>query len=117
MAVSEELESYIIEQLGPVGAVSSRRMFGGVGIYIDDVFCALISPDSGSLYFKVDDSNRADYEAAGSKPFMPFKDRATIMSYYEVPEEVIEDPEALLRWAKKARAAALAAPRKRRKGR
>ena len=35
-------------------------MFGGVGIYIDDVFCALISPDSGSLYFKVDDSNRAE---------------------------------------------------------
>ena len=48
---------------------------------------------------------------------MPFKDRATIMSYYEVPEEVIEDPDELLRWAKKARAAALAAPRKRRKGR
>lgn len=117
MSVSKELETYIVEQLGPAGAVSARRMFGGVGIYIDDIFCALISPDSGALYFKVDDSNRADYEAAGSKPFMPYEDRATIMSYYEVPEEVIEDPDELLRWAKKARAAALATPRKRRKGR
>lgn len=116
MAVSKELETYIIEQLSPVGAVSARRMFGGVGIYIDDVFCALIAPDSGALYFKVDDSNRADYEAAGSTPFMPYKNRATIMSYYEVPEAVIEDGDELLRWARKARAAALAAPRKRRKG-
>ncbi len=117
MAVSVELETYIIEQLKPAGAVSARRMFGGVGIYIDDIFCALISPESNALYFKVDDSNRADYEAAGSKPFMPYKNRATIMSYYEVPEEVIEDPDELLRWARKARSAALAAPRKRRKGR
>ncbi len=116
MAVSKELEAYIVEQLQPAGAISARRMFGGVGIYIDDIFCALISADSNALYFKVDDSNRADYEAAGSKPFMPYKDRATIMSYYEVPEEVIEDPDELLRWTKKARAAALAAPRKRRKG-
>lgn len=116
MAVSEELETYIVEQLTPAGAVSARRMFGGVGIYIDDIFCALIAPDSNALYFKVDDSNRADYEAAGSKPFVPYKNRATIMSYYEVPEEVIEDPDELLRWARKARAAALAAPRKRRKG-
>ena len=116
MAVSKELETYIVEQLQPAGLVSARRMFGGVGIYIDDIFCALIAPESNALYFKVDDSNRADYEAAGSKPFVPFKDRATIMSYYEVPQEVIEDPDELLRWAKKARAAALAAPRKRRKG-
>lgn len=116
MSVSKELETYIVEQLEPAGSVNTRRMFGGVGIYIDDIFCALISPESGSLYFKVDDSNRADYEACGSEPFMPYKNRATILSYYEVPEEVIEDPEALLRWAKKARAAALAAPRKRRKG-
>lgn len=116
MAVSKDLETYIVEQLRPAGEVSARRMFGGVGIYIDDIFCALIAPDSGALYFKVDDSNRAEYEAAGARPFVPYKDRATIMSYYEVPEEVIEDSDELLRWVKKARAAALAAPRKRRKG-
>ena len=116
MSVSKELESYIVDQLEPAGAVSARPMFGGVGIYIGDIFCAFIPPDSGRLYFKVDDSDRVDYEAWGSEPFMPYKDRAAIMSYYEVPEEMIEDPEVLLRWAKKARAAALAAPRKARKG-
>jgi DNA transformation protein len=117
VSVSEELESYILEHLGAAGSVRARRMFGGLGIYIDDVFCALVSPDTGSLYFKVDDSNRAEFEAWGSEPFMPYKNRATIMSYYRVPDEVIEDPERLVGWAKKARAAALAAPQKRRKGR
>ena len=117
MAVSEELKAYVVEQLELAGFdVRSRRMFGGVGIYLDDDFCALIAPDEGALYFKTDDSNRKDYEDAGSKPFMPYKGRATVMSYYRVPEEIVEDSDRLRAWAKKARAAARAAPRKRRKG-
>lgn len=117
MAVSEELATYVIEQLELAGfEVRSRRMFGGVGIYLDDYFCALIAPNEGALYFKADNSNRAEYEAAGSKPFMPYKGRTTVMSYYQVPEEVIEDSDALREWALKARNAAMAAPRKRRKG-
>lgn len=117
MAISGELEAYVIERLEAAGfEVRSRRMFGGVGIYLDEYFCALIAPGEGALYFKTDDSNRADYEAAGAKPFMPYKGRTTVMSYYRVPEEVLEDEDALRTWARKARAAALAAPRKRRRG-
>lgn len=117
MAVSREFETYIVEQLDSAGfTVRSRRMFGGVGIYLDELFCALISGDESTLYFKVDDSNRADYERAGAKPFMPHKGRTTVMSYYQVPGEVVEDSDALGRWAAKARAAAMAAPRKRRQG-
>ncbi|HEX9584375.1 MAG TPA: TfoX/Sxy family protein [Gammaproteobacteria bacterium] len=117
MAISGELEAYVIERLEAAGfEVRSRRMFGGVGIYLDETFCALMAPDDGGLYFKTDDSNRADYERAGAKPFKPFEGRTTVMSYYRVPEEVIEDGDALQGWARKARAAALAAPRKRRGG-
>jgi DNA transformation protein len=106
MAVSRQLERYLTEQLEVAGAVTSRRMFGGVGLYLDGVFCGIISPDSGQLYLRVDDTNLPDYEAAGSRPFRPFKNKATVMSYYEVPEEVVEDPEELRLWARKARAAA-----------
>ena len=117
MTVSKELEAYVIEQLESAGfEVRSRRMFGGVGIYLDDYFCALIAPGEGALYFKADNSNRADYEAAGSKPFMPYKGRTTVMSYFQVPEEIIEDSDTLRAWARKARDAAVAAPRKRRGG-
>lgn len=117
MTISGELRDYVIERLQAAGfEVRSRPMFGGVGIYLDEWFCALIAPGENTLYFKTDDSNRSDYEQAGSKQFRPQKGRTVVMSYYQVPEEVIEDDDALRVWARKARAAAMAAPRKRRRG-
>jgi len=53
------------------------------------------------LYFKVDDSNRPDFEEAGTGPFRPYDDDRT-MNYYEVPAEVLEDPDELKRWCTKA---------------
>jgi DNA transformation protein len=76
-------------------------MFGGAGLYFDGLFFALIADDI--LYFKVDDSNRPDYEAAGMGPFRPFPDKSTVMRYYEVPIEVLENRDALREWAEKAR--------------
>jgi DNA transformation protein len=104
MAVSEEFRRYVEDQLAGLGGVVMRRMFGGVGIYFQDVFFALIADDV--LYFKVDDANRADHESAGMGPFQPWPDKPTTMSYYEVPAEVLERGETLRAWADKALAAA-----------
>ena len=57
MTVGAAFLQYVLEQLERLGAVSSRRMFGAVGLYRDDVFFAIIDDDT--LYFKVDDSTRA----------------------------------------------------------
>jgi DNA transformation protein len=78
-------------------------MFGGVGLYCESRFFALISRDV--LYFKVDDSNRGHFEARGMRPFRH-------MSYYEVPVDVLEDPEECAVWAR--RSIALAGAKKRR---
>lgn len=75
-------------------------MFGGVGIYAGDLFFALIADDT--LYFKVDDSNRPDFEARGMGPFRPFGEDGEVMQYYRVPEELLDDPEPLGAWAEKA---------------
>ncbi len=108
MPVSEDFLGYVIEQLAPAGRATSRRMFGGVGLYLDGLFFALIDDDV--LYFKVGDSNRADYEQAGSKPFRPFVDQPDyVMGYWQVPAEVLEDPEDLSRWARRALEVALTA--------
>ena len=64
MPVSEEYLDYAVDQLGCIGEVAAKRMFGGVGLYRDGFFFGLISGDL--LYFKVDEENRPDYEAAGS---------------------------------------------------
>jgi DNA transformation protein len=100
MSFSEEYLDYILDQLKPIGTVTARKMFGGVGLYLNNVFFALIDEDT--LYFKVDDSNRPDYEATGMGPFKPFGEKSYTMQYYEVPVDVLEDKEKLGVWANKA---------------
>ncbi len=100
MAVSSEYVNYILDQLTCVGEVSARRMFGGAGLYRDGLFFALIANDV--VYFKVDDSNRGEYEAKEMGPFRPFGEKSYAMRYYEVPIEVVEDGDTLRVWAEKA---------------
>ena len=98
MPVSPEYLDYLIDQLKAFGPVTAKRMFGGAGLYHQGVFFGIVADDT--LYFKIDDANKADYEAAGSGPFRPFGTYA--MGYYEVPADVLEDPDELVLWAKKA---------------
>ncbi len=105
MAVSLTFRTFIVDQLTRVVAgVRARSMFGGVGIYAGDLFFALMDDDT--LYFKVDDSNRADFEARDMGPFRPYGDEGEVMQYYAVPADLLEDPEGLRPWAEKAIAVA-----------
>ena len=100
MPVNSSYLEFVLEQLGRVASVSHRRMFGGVGLYADEWFFAVIGNDT--LFFKVDDVNLPDFEAAGMPPFRPFGPDGKPMSYYQVPAEVIEDPDELAVWVRKA---------------
>lgn len=104
MAVSNSYLEYVLERLGTVGAVTARRMFGGVGIYFDITFFALI--DNDTLYFKVNNENRQDYESEQMEPFRPFGEDSYSMKYYSVPERIIEDNQLLREWMMKAVTAA-----------
>jgi len=103
MPVSEEYLDYTLDQLGCIGEIVARKMFGGVGLYRDGLFFGLIASDV--LYFKVDDENRSHYEAAGSRAFQPY-DGTYSMNYFEVPVDVLEDVDKLREWASVAVAAA-----------
>lgn len=108
MSVSDDFRDFVLEQLAPAGRVTARGMFGGVGLYLDGLFFALIDDDT--LYFKTDDSNRPRFRSAGSRPFCPYPDRPDLqMGYWEVPAEVLEDADALALWAREALAVALKA--------
>ena len=105
MSVSPSYRTFVLEQLGRViPDVRARSMFGGVGIYSGHLFFALIADDT--LYFKVDETNRADFENRNLDPFRPYGPEGEVMQYYQVPEEVLEDAEALRPWAEKAVAVA-----------
>lgn len=103
---SEYLE-YVLEQLSGLPNLTSRRMFSGAGFYQDDVFFGLLFSDT--LYLKVNDANRPDYESRGMQRFKPYKDKPHLsFTYYEVPAEVLEDRDELLVWAQKSVQAAVA---------
>jgi len=111
MPVSGNYLQYVLDLLKVLGPVSAKRMFGGAGLYFEGSFFALIADDV--LFFKVDDTNKADYLSAGTGPFKPFGSYA--MSYYEVPADVLEDEEQLKEWAQKAVTAAMRSSAARRK--
>jgi DNA transformation protein len=101
--------SHCQELLSPLGRTSSRRMFGGHALYIDDLCMALIIQDT--LYLKVDDTHRALFEQAGCKPFTYAgkNDEVHVMSYYTAPDEAMESPAEMTPWARRGLAAAVAA--------
>jgi DNA transformation protein len=91
MKVSQFVEYIIGDQLTQLSGLSARSMFGGFGIYLEGMIVGIVVGDV--LYLKVDESNRAEYEAMGSTPFTyKRKDgRSTSISYWSVPNEVVED--------------------------
>lgn len=90
----------LLARLAPLGELRAKRMFGGVGLYCDELFFGLI--DSGVLFFKVDAHSAEAYRAAGSAPFQPFADKPPMGGYYEVPLGVQERDEELRVWARQA---------------
>ena len=88
---------YIIELLSPFGSITSKFMFGGCAIYKDGIIIGIIVDNE--LFFKVDDSNKRHYELYGSAPFMyKAKGRHVALSYWKVPEEILEQQDKLLEW-------------------
>jgi DNA transformation protein and related proteins len=105
MAVSESLVALLQEQLEPLGRITLRRMFSGGGLYCDGVIFALILRDT--LHFKVDEVNRAAYQAEGMEPFSYEAQgkRREIGAYWRVPERLFDEPDEMLDWARAALAA------------
>ena len=95
------------------GKIRLRAMFGGEGIYRDDVMFGLVFDER--IYLKVDDTTRAAFLAEGCKPFvfnMKGVDKVT-SKYYALPDRLYDDPEELADWARGALKAAMAKPKKR----
>ena len=106
MAVQPQYLAYILEQLEALGAVTHRRMFGGVGLYSGELFFGLIDDDT--LFLKTDETNSAQYETRRMPRFMPPANRPVgPMGYHQVPADIIEDAEALVSWARQSVAVAL----------
>lgn len=96
---------YVMDLLADIPGITSRAMFSGYGIYKDGIIFAIIA--DGALYFKADEKTEPDFKEWGSEPFTyPMKNgKKTTLSYWLLPEGVMEDREVLSNWVENAVAA------------
>jgi DNA transformation protein len=113
-AAKQQFRDEVVSHLNQVAPVTARAMFGGYGLYSEGIMFALIADTT--IYFKVDDENRADFEAQGMSPFTyDGKGKPITMSYYEIPPAVWQDPPTLAAWVDQAQAAGRRAKRGKRR--
>ena len=106
MVASDSFAEVLREQLAPLGHVTMRRMFGKTGVFCDGLMFGMVTDDT--LYFRVDDHNRAAFkEAAAFPPLSYEKKGCTIdLSFWRAPERLFDEPDELVTWARAALAAA-----------
>ncbi len=109
MPVTQEYREFIEDLVAPLGHVSTRRMFGGLGVFYRGLMFALIVNDV--LHFKVDEQNIAAFEDADMEPFSYMRQgkKRGLNSYWTVPVDVIDNEDEFLDWARAAADAALRA--------
>ncbi len=109
-----ELLEHVLDLLIDFGPITARAMFGGYGIYKESRMFAIVIDDT--LFFKTDGQTRTDFESRGLQPFTYKKKGKKIsLTYYQAPEEALEDAAVMRHWAERASAAALRAIRKKKK--
>ena len=107
-APPDELTTHCLELLAPLGAPRAKRMFGGHGIYVDELFLALILGERP--YLKVDAVTRGHFEAAGCEPFTyDANGKRMSIGYFSAPDDAMESPAVMQPWARLALEAALRA--------
>jgi DNA transformation protein len=106
MVASDSFAEFLREQLSPLGHLTLRRMFGKTGVFCDGVMLGMVSDNT--LYFRVDEDNRAAFEEAEAFPPLNYQKKGdTIdLSFWRAPERLFDEPDELVAWARAALAAA-----------
>jgi DNA transformation protein len=108
---TNEFVTYIVDLMQPMGPVHAKSMFGGHGLYLADLTFAIIVDDT--LYLKADPASENEFITRGLPAFSyTRKGKCIKMSYYQAPEDALEDSDIMNIWANKALAAALRAASK-----
>jgi DNA transformation protein and related proteins len=95
----DSFKEFILDQLSGLNPIRYKKMFGGYGIYYQELFFAIISDDR--LYFKTDPISAKEFKSYEMEPFHP-NPKQKLKNYYEVPEEILEDKEMLIQWARRS---------------
>lgn len=106
-----DLIEFLPDLFHGLGTIRVKRMFGGHGVYVDELFFAIV--DEGVLYLKADEISAPHFRERGLPQFAYVKQgEVSTMGYFQAPDEVLEDPDEALKWGRLARDAALRAGRR-----
>ena len=105
----DEFVAHCCELFEPAGRPRARRMFGGHGLYLDELFVAIVQ--GGDLWLKTDAATRERFAAAGSREFLydTARGQRVSLGYFSAPQDAIESPAAMQPWLRLAVEAALRA--------
>ena len=107
----ESFKEFVLDQLRVLTDVRAKAMFGAHGIYAGEKFFGIL--DEGRLFFKTDAATQNEYTGRGMGPFTyEMKGKMMTIGYHEVPPEILEQPQELVIWARRAIALARAKPKK-----
>jgi DNA transformation protein len=106
MVASDSFAEFLCEQLAPLGRITMRGMFGKTGVFCDGLMLGMVRDNT--LYFRVDDDNRAAFKEAESFPPLNYEKKGgTIdLSFWRAPERLFDEPDELVTWARAALRAA-----------
>ena len=106
MVASDSFAEFLREQLAPLGHLTMRRMFGKTGVFCHGLMFGMVTNDT--LYFRVDDHNRAIFKEAEAVPPLNYEKqgRSIDLAFWRAPERLLDEPEELVIWARAALAAA-----------
>ena len=106
MVASDAYAEFLREQLAPLGCLALRRMFGKTGVFCNGLMFAMVADDT--LYVRVDEHTGAAFAESASAPPLNYEKggRSIDLSFWPVPERLLDEPEELLVWARIALGAA-----------
>ena len=94
MAVADADIAFATDLFADLGALTSRKMFGGMCLYHEGTVFALLS-SQGRLYLKAKGDLARELQTDGATQFHN-------MPYWSVPESALDDPEDALQLARRA---------------
>ena len=106
MTASASFAAFVCEQLAPLGRITLRRMFGKHGVFCDGVMIGMVRDNT--LYFRVDDQNRAVFHEAAAFPPLNYEKKGALidLAFWRAPERLLDEPDELVAWARAALGAA-----------
>jgi len=108
MRVKSELANYVEEQLAFLGRISTKSIFGGIGIFVDERLLGIVMDDK--VYLHTDASNLRAYQDRGMPQFKPYPNAFDLTTdHHQVPSEIVDDACLLKQWGEQALAAAIEA--------